>query len=430
MSPHTILIIPREIAFEIVDNLEDDPASLKNTSLVCKAWQYHSQRHLFRTFTFAVNPQDRTVRLLEELGSESSARIRGYIEGLFLAFLPRFLHPTQTWLLNHGELLAQVLKMLLGKLTCFTLECGWIPFFVSRDDDPIHPSLAILRCIEDICASPKLTTLTVIRSCPWANLLSRCGPSLKNLYTSHLCKSDRSQVALYQGRGAPIELEALVLQHLSESLDEEDEEGVGLDDYILDPRSFINLASLTGLQVEGDGVFNANLSQMFSLCMDSLHWILIDATVVPSRDYMLGFRRASCLKNIYLSFRGLLAPAKLTRVIKWLLRELTEQHQLATHQDGCGTNHPSQLERLDLSLPFSHVTDLKTMTVSAFSEVLSDKTHFPLLKNVDIKFTYTLDSAFDVAKSGPKEMEEIEAAMRSLQQRGGLRVEWEGVYRY
>ncbi|KAH6906133.1 hypothetical protein BKA70DRAFT_1290804, partial [Coprinopsis sp. MPI-PUGE-AT-0042] len=419
--------IPREIIFEIIDCLEDDRTALKSTTLVCKIWQHHSQQLLFRTFELTVDPHgSETVRLLEELCSESAARIMGYIEGLFLGFIPGFQDDNRTWLLSHGELLARVLKTLpLDRLTDFTLEDGWVPFSVSQGDESrTLPYLAVMRCIEDICAAPKLTTLTTIGDFPFEKLLPSCGPSLKHLCTYHLGKSVLPQVLENQARATPIELEWLMMRHHSEGVDEEDEEGVGLDDYILDPRSLVSLASLKVLDVKGDGVFSANLSRIFALCMDSLLGLLVNATVVPSRDYVLGFRRAYCLKSISLSFWGLLDPDEPTQVMSWLVRELTDQRQPVTDQASCRANLPSELESVALSLPLSHVTDLKTTMVSAFSEVLSDKTHFPMIKNVDIRFTYVTDDPPDGGKSGPKEREDIEAAMHSLKSRGVLRVEW------
>ncbi|KAH6890760.1 hypothetical protein BKA70DRAFT_1441806 [Coprinopsis sp. MPI-PUGE-AT-0042] len=395
----SLATIPREIVFEIINCLEYDLTSLKSTSLV------------------------QTVRLLDEFSSESAARIRGYIEGLFLGFIPGLQHYNRTWLLSHGELLARVLKMLpLDRLTDFALGDGWVPFLVSQgDENRALPRLAVVRCIEEICAAPKLTTLTTLGNFPFEKLLPSCGSSLKNLYTYHLGKSVLPQVLENQGRATPIELEVLMMRYHFE----EDEEGLGLDDYILDPRSLISLRSLKRLDIEGDKPFSANLSRIFALCIHSIHWLLVDAKVVPSSDYVLGFRRAYCLKNLDLSFRNFLDPAKLTQVMNWLLRELTDHCQFVAHQASGRVNHPSKLESFHLHLPLA-VTDLKVTTVFALSEVLSDKTHFPLLKNVDIKFTY-MDHPFDAGKSGHKEREEIEAAMGSLKRRGLLRVEWNGI---
>ncbi|KAH6906135.1 hypothetical protein BKA70DRAFT_1564502 [Coprinopsis sp. MPI-PUGE-AT-0042] len=425
MSP-TILTVPREIIFEIIDYLQDCHSDLKTTSLVCKGWQYHSQQRLYRTFTLTVNPQGHTAHRLEVVGSSSFSRVRGYVERVCLYFNPDSIHRIRAWLHDHGELLARVFKELpLETLTDFTLGNGWIPFWaaISREG-PTSPLLAVMHCITEICAAPKLTTLTIFEPAPFAELLSSCGPSLKNLCTIDLGKSQAALTNMHQSRAALVELEALVLRRDWEWQVPAAEGWIGLDNYILDPRSLIGLSSLKRLEAEIEFPVTENLSRILASCVDSLEDLSVNAREVLPRDYNLGIRRAYRLKRFNCSLCGARDQAEVTLAINWLLRELSDRHLSQTPLGGHTKSGTSSLKSVGLRL-YTPLISYLTMT-STLAEVLSDKNQFPVLENVDFTFTFWLESGKFLSEPERRQIEVIEAGMASLKKREMLRVKWEG----
>jgi hypothetical protein len=267
-------MIPPEIAFQIIDWLgEDDHAPLQSTSLVCRAWQYHSQRLLFRLLRLTVFPEGTTIPRLEGLGSPSAERIRQYVDGLIVRNTENVNRETEAWLDLHEELLTQVLRMLpLPKLTRFVLGGEWAKHDVVKNT-LVALSPGILQCIQEICAGPMLRTLGIIGTVPFLAVLPCCGPSLKELYISSLPPEMAPQELSPHGRRVPIALEVLGI--CESGLAVFPNHTISLDRYILDPRALISLKFLRRLDIAGNHIFNETLSNVFAECAASLEELAV-----------------------------------------------------------------------------------------------------------------------------------------------------------
>jgi hypothetical protein len=262
-------MIPLEIAFQVVDQLEDDNlVALSNASLVCRTWQYHSQQRLFHTFKLTVYQEDSSsAARLRALASPPAARIREYVRGISLE-LTGWSYPqrdnTQTWLVGHGELLMSVLRMLpLARLTRFRLHGAGV-LAKSLADNTL--SSEFMRCIQEICAGPALRTLDISGDVPFVALLSHCGPSLKELRAGSLCVETESQELSPLRRKVPINIEAL-------RLEDNQAEYTGMvcfSRYILDPRSLLDFKLLRRLAISGAHHPEGTLLNIFRTCRDSL----------------------------------------------------------------------------------------------------------------------------------------------------------------
>jgi hypothetical protein len=152
----------------------------------------------------------------------------------------------------------------------------------------------------------------------------------------------------------------------------------------------------------------------------------LTATVLPSEGshFMLGLKRAASLERFHLHVRSS-EPASLKEATDWLFQELAGQDAEAGPQGNRRRpTRPSRLRGLELRLPISFITDIQAPKISTLSEMLSDETNFPLLEEVDIKFTRSSSLWACNEKFERKQEEEMEAAMYSLKKRGVLRVAW------
>jgi hypothetical protein len=260
--------ISTEVTRHIIDYLEDDFTLLKAASLVCRDWQYPSQKLLFQALTLDIIPQDSTVGFLENLISDSASRVRGYVRHIRLQFSGHLVAASVPWLRANGRILVQVVKMLpLDRLTDFTLKNGWIPF--SNVWGP--PSVEFTRCIGEICAAPKLNSLMIFGDAPFAQLLASAGPSLTKFHTTGVGKTEGWRTSTNPSRLEPITLKVLTV-----GTDIDTVSPRGLSDYVLDSTSLISLACLRELQFESRAAFNKHLSRIIDSCIGCLEALSID----------------------------------------------------------------------------------------------------------------------------------------------------------
>ncbi|KAH6906138.1 hypothetical protein BKA70DRAFT_1499351 [Coprinopsis sp. MPI-PUGE-AT-0042] len=405
-----ILQLPPEIAFHIIHALEDDDASVNSASLVCKTWQYPAQQHLFRTLNLTLLPERDLTCRLEGLGSTSAAHVREYVDGLVIRSLGYVDAFTQNWLDTHGELLARVLRMLpLARLTRFTLDGAWIRDD-EDDDTPQEASPEVLQCIREICAGPALRILEISGQVPSLSLLSHCGPSLKELYTSYLHAELVPQNTTPLGRQAPIHLEVLRLDR--NNADYIQSGKTSIEQYMLDPQALFSLKSLRLLEVVGESPFEGNLSCILTASMGSLEDLKVSFRDTPSSDFSLGLQSAVNLKNLSFSSQYRLNNRELALFMDWLLRELTSRaHALPR----------LSLTSISLEIPVHHIADMESKIAGALSDALSVQQHYPELQGVTIK----LRPWYSAASVEFSHRERLELDMHALKERGVLRLQWE-----
>ncbi|KAH6906137.1 hypothetical protein BKA70DRAFT_1430075 [Coprinopsis sp. MPI-PUGE-AT-0042] len=422
--------IPAEITLKILDLNENDIDSLNTMSLVCKDWRQYSQKCLFQTLKLTIRPAKRTsAQRLQGLAAASSAGIRGHVKTLVLKLPETSIKKAGIWLRAHEELLVQVLRALPSeRLTSFTLENRWSTFDYQVNDQesiPLFPS--IVRCIDDICASPILERLALEGKLPCLRLLSRCGPALKELHTSHLQAPSPAGSRLPQSylpleRRDPINLEALTVHYPKSQRSNHGvpREGEGsLSGYLFNPRSLFNLGSLKHLEVLGEASFDEPFCQLFATCIGSLESLIVRS--LPTHPNTLGLRKARNLKR--LSFLCPNGHSNLTSFMGWLLVELTSYQAHSHHV------HPSSLEFITLRLRvFSYVTQFEPSLAGRLSDILSDEHHYPRIKQVKFglipdcpTFEWTTDEDIDVAN---KHREKIELAMHALKEKRVLQLQW------
>ncbi|KAH6906151.1 hypothetical protein BKA70DRAFT_1430089 [Coprinopsis sp. MPI-PUGE-AT-0042] len=305
--------VPPEIAFHTIDCLGGDDVSLKNASLVCQAWQYHSQQRLFRTLSLTVYPEGSTIRRLEDLGS--SVRIRAYVDCLVMRYYSQDV--TNAWLDTHGERFAQAVRMLpLATLSRFVLVGDWIRYgFINGIMQT--PSPEALRCIQDICAGPMLTTLSIWGRTPFLPLLSRCGPSLKELYTSKLPADCVNQDLSPLGREVAINLEVLHMN--SNDSAPTPSHPISFYDYLLDPRALLSLKSLRFLEASGVNCFDQKLSRILAACAASVEDLEVTFVEPPPKGCRLAPQNAPELKRPRFYMIDLAGVSVLLELIEWPL---------------------------------------------------------------------------------------------------------------
>ncbi|KAH6906142.1 hypothetical protein BKA70DRAFT_1499362 [Coprinopsis sp. MPI-PUGE-AT-0042] len=199
---------------------------------------------------------------LENLGS--SVRVKGYVDHLVMRYQDSLWDATHAWLDTLGRLFGQTLRMLpLARLTHFVLAGNWIRHIVV-DGTLRTISSGVLRCIQDICAWPMLRTLTMTGKVPFLPLLSHCGPSLKELYTSCLPVEAFSQFPSPLGRQVAINLETLLIDDNYSNLIPS--YGLSFYDCILDPQALFSLNSLRWLEISGNRPFDKTLSSILHTC--------------------------------------------------------------------------------------------------------------------------------------------------------------------
>ncbi|KAH6906140.1 hypothetical protein BKA70DRAFT_1290814 [Coprinopsis sp. MPI-PUGE-AT-0042] len=386
MSPH----IPADIAFQIIDFGEDDAVTLKSTSLVCKIWQDHSQKRLFRTLELRVFLKgDHTIRRLRGLGLASSMRIKQYVRTLSLSFVglgnAKDTELEAAWLNTHEQLLVQVLKTLpLNRISSFRLGNIWsILDYVLGEQKLVPRFPSIAGCVEDICASPMLGRLVLSGRVPFPQLLPYFPASVET-------PSDPTP-----HRKALIDLETLSVRSTTAMRATNE----SLLSYLLDlRRSLVNLTSLRELEILGTSneFLNEPLSKLFKVCSDSLESLEIQSL------HQLGLRKAAKLKRLAASRPSGSQFDRLADFMERLMQELTPDQQHG------GESCPSNLESVTVEL---HVYSVKEID-------------YPKL--IEVSLVVCLDASLRISNS-PLEnehKEKVELAMGALRERGVLRICW------
>ncbi|KAH6906154.1 hypothetical protein BKA70DRAFT_1564517 [Coprinopsis sp. MPI-PUGE-AT-0042] len=375
--------VPPEIAFHIIDCLEGDDLSIKNTSLVCQTWQHHSQQSLFRTFALTVHlgVDGETVRRLEEFASASSTRISDYICTLTLTFPRNFSGAVMSWMSYHEELIVRVLR----RLTCLTITNAWMLGRHMLEGPKLRlrlPSLA--GYIQELCASPILKSVTISGVTPFLRLLPCCGPSLKQLHATSLgslCMASYRRDHMPPERPTPIHLEVLTMQHTSVNSD-------GLSDYLLDPLSLFSLRSLKRLEVHNRGSFDTSLCSLLKACVNSLKvlTLTVDSSHPPQEGLRLGLQNAPKLRKLDFYVNDAADVRLLLELIEWVLLDLTDQPIHRNCED-------KSLANVTFELPAESLIDMAPTIHTAFSKFHSDMRFSSTLKDVNVHFVPSTSSA-------------------------------------
>ncbi|KAH6906141.1 hypothetical protein BKA70DRAFT_1290817 [Coprinopsis sp. MPI-PUGE-AT-0042] len=408
--------IPTDIAFQIIE-FGDDFTALKSTSLVCKIWRDHSQRRLFRNLKLTVRSTgDSSIRRLEGLGLASSMRIRQYVRIISLTLLAEDGRDViVAWLNMHEQLLVRLLKMLpLDRISSFFLFNLWpIWDHVVEEQELVPQFPSIAGCVEDMCASAMLRTLSIRGYVPFSRLLR---PPFLPTRNPPRDPTPNGQVS--------INLERLML--VNPGYGTAQKPNASLVNYLLDPRrSLVNLGSLRELGSLGDLHLEEPVRQLFEACAGTLE--SLRATVFPSspssrsKISRLGLRKAGNLKRLDFYFHSSYNPSRssrLTEFLKWLVEELTSDQKQG------GANQPSNLERVELGIfVFSSVKDIDVTQVGALAEILSDRRLHPNIKEVDLLVRVSVHPSGSSSVEN-EHKEKLESALGALKERGVLRLRW------